>query len=207
MLFRPAAHRLDCRAVRGDPARGAPAGFIRISPDVRKSARLSQRPWLPVEDDCLRRLYPRYDLLAAQLPHRSLAALKHRARRLGIVCPRHVWTNLEVRRLRQAYAANMADDELSSQFPGCSLAQIKAKARHLGLRRPVKTYRMLGIPLLDAVRARAGDRQMSLVELDRLAGTVAYFQKSRKGPVLQWIAKGAAVLGGRLEIHWPEEEA
>lgn len=87
--------------------------------------------WTAHEDERLRTLYPRYDLLRMALPHRSLSALKHRVRRLSIVRRRHIWTNLEIRRLHEAFENHVPDRELEALFPGLRLGQIKAKAGHI----------------------------------------------------------------------------
>src|SRR3546814_14045526 len=66
------------------------------------------------------------------MPHRSLAALKHRVRVMGIVVRRHVWTNREVRRLFEAYENRATNVELQRLFPALRLCQIESKASHVG---------------------------------------------------------------------------
>ncbi|MFM6829060.1 MAG: hypothetical protein ACKOVA_01800 [Novosphingobium sp.] len=154
------------------------------------------------EDTLLRRLYPSYRQLVVALPHRSLAALKHRVRRIGIVNTRHVWTNLEVRRLREAYQIRVPDKELEPLFPGLALSQIKAKAQHIGAPHRRGARVLLGVKALDAIRQRATARGISLVELDRQARTGKFFQKSRRQPMLRQISRAAEVLGGEVHIEW-----
>src|SRR3546814_10827207 len=88
--------------------------------------------WTEEENDLLRTLYPSYDALLARMPHRSLAALKHRVRAMGIVVRRHVWTNREVRRLFEAYENGATNVELQRLFQALRLCQIKSKASPVG---------------------------------------------------------------------------
>src|SRR3546814_12310565 len=80
----------------------------------RQRSRICLR-WTEEENDLLRTLYPSYDALLARMPHRSLAALKHRVRVMGIVVRRHVWTNREVRRLFEAYENSATNVERSEE--------------------------------------------------------------------------------------------
>ena len=143
---------------------------------------------------------------AGFLPHRSLAALKHRVRCLGIVHRRHVWTNFEVRRLREAFEKHASDKELEALFPGIRLSQIKAKAGHIRAPHRRAQRAIFEVQALDAIRHRAKARGLSYVELDRLARTGKFFQKSRRQPMLKPIARAAALLGGEVCIEWREFE-
>jgi len=108
------------------------------------------------EDGMLRDVYPDYRALQRQLPDRTLSAIKHRVRALGIVCRRHVWTNVEVARLRKAYRKSVADKELTTLFPGLRLYQIKSKASHIGAERRRPRLALFEDPALDAIRKGRG---------------------------------------------------
>lgn len=158
--------------------------------------------WTADEDERLRSLYPHYDLLQAALPHRSLSALKHRVRRLGIARSRHVWTNLEVGRLRAAFENHIPDKALESLFPGLRLSQIKAKAGHIRAPHRRAPLAIFEVQALDAIRRRAKALGLSYVALDRQARTGKFFQKSRRQPMLKPIARAAALLQGEVHIEW-----
>ncbi|MBY2928916.1 hypothetical protein FIM10_09540 [Sphingomonadales bacterium 56] len=162
--------------------------------------------WTQEEDACLRKHYPAYDLLRIVLPHRSLASLKHRVRRLGIVRQRHVWTNVEVRRLHSAFANHVPDRDLEHLFPGLRLGQIKAKAGHIKAPHRRGQSTIFGISALDAIRERAKALGMSYVELDRRAQTGKFFQKSSRHPGLKQISRAADLLGGDVAIAWDDAE-
>lgn len=161
-------------------------------------------PWTSSEDDQVRAGYPSYDILRKALPHRSLSALKHRVRALGIVRRRHVWTNQEVRRIHAAFEVNLSGVELLALFPGLTLCQIKSKARHVKAARRKARLVPFGVPALDVIRSRAQDEDMSLVELDRRARTGRFFQKSCRRPNLRFIVRAASILDGDVEIEWSD---
>lgn len=172
---------------------------------MHRAARNCYR-WTAEEDAEICKGYPCYPLLMQRLPDRTLAALKHRARWLGVVATRHIWTSREVRDLTKIYSDHPSNGELTRLFPHLTLRQITRKAAHLGLQRRAKCLRMLGVPALDAIRQRASSVGLSLVELDRRARTGRYFQKSRRDPILKYIARAAMLLGGDIVITWDELE-
>ncbi len=160
--------------------------------------------WSESADAVVRGAYPNYALMRRRLPHRSLAALKHRAAALGVVHRRHVWTNIEVDRLTRLVLAGASNVELAAAFPDLRLRQITGKARHLRLPRRKVRLAGFGDPALSAVRKRAIDVGMSLRRLDQSAGTGRYFQKSTRRLVLAHVARAAAALGGEILIEWEE---
>ena len=160
--------------------------------------------WSAAEDELLRDIYPDYRALEKRLSGRTLSAIKHRVRVLGIVSRRHVWTNLEVARLRKAYCESATDKELIILFPRLRLRQVKSKASHIGAERRKPKLALFDNPALDAIRRRSKEMHMSFVELDRRAGTGRFFQKSCRRPSLKHIARAARVLQAQIRIEWGE---
>jgi hypothetical protein len=152
----------------------------------------------------MREIYPDYQALQKGLPDRTLSAIKHRMRVIGIVTRRHVWTNLEVVRLRKAYCDSVTDKELTILFPGLRLCQIKSKACHIGAERRKPRLALFENPALDAIRRRSKEMRMSFVELDKRAGTGRFFQKSCRRPSLKHITHAARILDVQVRIEWDE---
>ena len=152
----------------------------------------------------MRQTYPDYGLMRRRLPHRSLAALKHRAAALGVVQPRHVWTQTEVRKLSRLVAAGASNAELKCAFSHLRFEQIASKIRHLRLPRRKPRLARFEDAAIREVRRRAVEKDLSLRELDRLARTKRYFQASTRRLVLKHVASAAAVLGGEICIEWEE---
>lgn len=172
-------------------------------------ARAWRRPclaWTAEEDEALRRLYPDYNALQRRLSSRTLYAIKNRAALLHLRKRRHVWTQIEVTRLKRLYSQRRASDEqLREAFPGMTLDQVRCKARALGFARERPAPKVLGIAVLDAVRQRAHDEGMSLRDLDVVSGTHRYFQASLRRLVWKHVAAGVEALGGRLVPSWDED--
>ena len=168
------------------------------------SPRKSGSRWSKAEDGVVWKAYPDYVVMRGRLPWRSLAAVKHRAAFLGAVQRRHVWTQTEVRKLSALVAANTPNAELALAFPYLGLGQITAKIRHLRL--PCRKPQLANFAekAIGEVRRRAVDKGLSLRELDRLARTKRYFQKSTRRLVLEYVARAAIVLGGEIRIEWED---
>lgn len=160
--------------------------------------------WTDEEDRLLRSHYPDYPVLRAHFPHRTLSALKHRIRAIGIAKRRHIWTNHEIVRLRQAYEEGVTDRELAILFPELRLSQVKSKASYIGAMRRKPNPVRFDVPALDAIRVRSVGMGLSFVELDRHARTGRYFQKSCRRPLLRHIVQAAAFLGAEVSIEWSE---
>lgn len=152
----------------------------------------------------LREVYPDYRALQRQLPDRTLSAIKHRVRAIDIVFRRHVWTNVEVARLRKSYRGSVTDKELTTLFPGLRLCQIKSKASHIGAERRKPRLALFEDPALDAIRHRSKEIGISFVELDKRAGTGRFFQKSCRRPSLKHIVRAAQALDAQVRIEWDE---
>jgi len=182
-----------------------PTALANIFPLTRPRGPL--RVWSQEDDMAVRLLYPDYGALQRHFADRTLAAIKHRAAKLGVVSKRHVWTQLEVARLRRLFAQRRpTDDALKAAFPHIPLDKILYKARHVGIVRERIAPIILGVPVLDAVRQRAHDEGMCLAELDRLSGTKRYFQQSTRRVVWRHVAAAVDFLGGALTPRWDEED-
>jgi hypothetical protein len=167
----------------------------------RKRASSGKR-WSEREDRIILTLYPDYAGMQRRLRLRSYYAIRNRARTLGVVTRRHVWTNSEVTKLRALYLRGATCAEVAAAFPGFRSHQITSKARHIRLvRGPRKPY-ALGIPPIDTVREQAAIRGWTWRRLDKLAKTGRYFQQTTRR--LDWghLAKATEVLGGTIDIDW-----
>lgn len=148
--------------------------------------------------------YPDYALMRLRLPTRSLAALKHRAAKLGIVRRRHVWGHLEVRKLSNLVIAGASNAELARALPHLRPGQILAKIRHLGLQCRKPRLTRFDDQVMNEVRGRAIEKGLSLRDLDRSAGTGRYFQSSTRRLVLGHVARAIRILGGDIHIEWDD---
>jgi hypothetical protein len=164
------------------------------------------REW-EVDEICkVIKLYPDYDKMQAALPHRTYAALRNAAKQFAAVRKRHIWTMKENTTLKRLWEAGAAKAELCATFPSVSYRAIKSHAVDMKLgRRGGRRLKEFDATALDKIRQRASDDGHTLVELDRLAGTGRYFQKSNRKIIPKHVVKAIIALGGTWDIDWNDE--
>lgn len=165
-----------------------------------------QRLWSKAEDRIVIACYPDHRKAVRQLTGaRSYWGVRHRAERLGIQIKRHIWTNRDIANLRALWRAGASDRELTAAFPGLTRHAICGKARHKGFGpRPRKPPKVLGIPILDAVRKRTHDLDMSLRDLDRETRARCYWGHNSHRVVPRHVFRAVKALGGRIRIEWDD---
>jgi hypothetical protein len=163
--------------------------------------------WTDEEDAEIRRLYPDYAALKKSLTRRTHSALKSRANRIGIAKRNHCWTDAEVSRLRKLFPTSTAQ-QLRTAFPGLRTRQIKDKAANLGLYKKRRPYPPSGFPIIDQIRARAFELNLSMLDLDELAGTKNYFEdrRWRRCRINGWaVCLAVDALAGDVRAIWRDE--
>lgn len=191
--------RLEYAAVKGA------ASAHRARERMARTGRTPNGHWLwtKKEDDIARALYPDYKALQRKLKRRTYYALKARTRLLGIARKNHVWLAIEVSRLRRLYPRATCQ-ELMAALPNLNIRQISAKANDIGVYRARRKPSATGYPLLDAIRQRAFELNLTMVELDAMAHTQRYYQTSswcggnfnRKA-----LLRAVEALGGEVSVH------
>lgn len=160
--------------------------------------------WVPSEDEKLRALYPDYRALRRALRRRTYHAIRTRVRGLGIAKKHHVWTGIEVLRLRKHYP-KASRSELLAVFAGLRWRQIEAKAQGLGLRRARRGLVATGDPFVDMIRNQASKCNMTMLALDELAGTKRGFRSGRRCYGLKRslaLMRAIETLGGKIVVRW-----
>ncbi|WP_442583145.1 hypothetical protein ACSBOB_14795 [Mesorhizobium sp. ASY16-5R] len=175
-----------------------------------RRARIIRRDnsWTYSETEIIRSHWPDSDAIRSALKHRSSLAITNMAKRLGLVPQRdqHIWTAAEISRLRRLAASGASRQEMAREL-GVTLKQVTSQLNrtriHVAKRRPV----MVGDELVDAVRQRAFDVDMSLATLDRSLGRRKTFQTIGRGKPVNpvHIHEAVKALGGRLLVQWPSD--
>lgn len=183
-------------------------GAITAERNRRRIARAGEvcgrKLWTKDEDQVWRSLYPDYKAGLRKLRRRTYYALRNRARTLGIVKERHTWTGIEVNWLRRYYAKTTTS-ERTRAFPTVSKSALARAAYRFGAtqRRPLKST---GHPILDNVRKRCRELNLTMGDLDRMAGTKGYFRNAAwlcRGTInVSKIARAVVALGGNLHADW-----
>ena len=186
-------------------ARGAASAY-RARERMARTGRTPKGHWLwtKEEDDIVRELYPDYKALRRKLRRRTYNAIKERARTLEVAHRRHVWLASEVSRLRRLYPRSDRLDILAA-FPGLRWRQIAGKAGHIRVHRYRRRLSRTGHPLIDHIRDRAFELNMSMVDLDAMARTKKYFQKAgwANGNLnRRALVRAVEALGGEVSVRW-----
>jgi len=159
--------------------------------------------WTKAEDDTIRRLYPDYKALRRLLKRRTEWAIKRRAGVIGVRKKSYQWTAAGVSRLRRLYPTG-THAEILAAFPGLTWMQIKDKGKHLKIYRARKPPRPSGYPILQAVRMRAYELNLSMVDLDALAKSKTYFRVSchKRSVDPRAIFRAIEALDGEIKVVW-----
>jgi hypothetical protein len=119
-----------------------------------------------------------------------------------------VWTNNELKILRDNYPVMGCSKEMMALLPRFSRAQVRNKASKLKIKRKflsIATYRTDGHrELLDQIRIRAKEDGMTLGELDTMVGAGQYFRNHWKRCRVNITIAMRAIefFGGTLVIDW-----
>lgn len=159
-------------------ARGARAAAMARERIAKTGMAPGGRPvWTDRETALLAVIFPDYERAVAVLGRRTYAAVKQRARSMGLTKRHHIWTGAAVARLRRLYPS--ADHAtLATSFPGVPIEKIRSKAQEIGVYRNRRQLIKTGIPEIDQIRGRAFELNISMVDLDAMAKTKKYFQKA-----------------------------
>lgn len=162
--------------------------------------------WTRQEDAILRKLAPDYDAIFRCLPHRTRRAAQARCYWLNLKKGQERWLASEISLLRKIYPTAKRE-ELLSRFPNYKVQRLHDKASQLKLKRP-RLWRKVGHPLIDKIRERAVALNMTMHDVDAVAGTKGHFggQHSRlvRRANQDHIARAVEALGGRLVIEWDD---
>jgi hypothetical protein len=160
--------------------------------------------WRNEENATVRAFYPDIDAICRALPHRTRKAIRYQAHNLGLTPKLRPWSGSDIARLRRIFPT-ATDDELMAAFPERTLISIKAQAGEHGFRRARRCPNEIGFPLVDAIRRRAFDLNLSLADLDREARSGTYFRRMNRktfSPSWRHIAHAIKLLGGEQRIDW-----
>lgn len=170
-----------------------------------------QAVWTDAEVLALRSTWPDRRAATAALPNRTVTAIEKKAWKLGLpVRPLHQWTGAEAVRLRRLWP-RASKRELLEAFPWANWtilanqAQWQRKNGFPSLARPKTLPTPTGDFLVDAIIEQAVLHNMSLRDLDHLAGTGRYFSAGRHRRRRTWkhVQKAVELFGGSLRAAFP----
>ncbi|MBP2159570.1 MULTISPECIES: hypothetical protein [Asticcacaulis] len=159
--------------------------------------------WTDQENAELLKHYPNYEHLSGVLIRRTKRAMQERARKLGLVKPRRVWSLTEEEKMPPPYKGGAPMSEIIQSLDNKNKQQVYSKANHLGVRRPRRRPRPTGMPIVDMIRDRNFDNGDSPADLNVWTNRKTYWTRPRK---YDWkaISHALRILGGRIVPIWPD---
>ncbi|MEW9838716.1 hypothetical protein [Mesorhizobium marinum] len=146
-----------------------------IVPPVASRIVRKHNDWTLKEHEVVMSHWPEVDAIKQRLPHRTVGAIWAFAAKCNLKTSRHVWTAPADAKMRKLAADGCSRVEIAKAL-GLTAKQVGRRAEYTRTairRRPPAPSRN---PLVDAVRQRAFDLNMSLIDLDRSLGDRKIFQ-------------------------------
>ncbi|WP_024896877.1 SANT/Myb-like DNA-binding domain-containing protein [Brucella rhizosphaerae] len=169
---------------------------------------LGYQIWTQEEDELCQQFGSDYATLAQKLPNRSYMAIKKRCQKLGLRRRLRAVTAKELSMMRRLVPRGTSN-EIQQAFPHRTLNCIKSICLYHGIYREKKPYQTTGIALIDDIRARCFENNLTMADLDDIARTKRYFQnrgwKDSKAPNYAAVYKAVAALDGEISIRWRGE--
>lgn len=168
----------------------------------------SDNTWTFNESELLRKHWPNMQLVRKLLPHRTERAIKYMAKRCGLIPPKeqNVWTGAQDKTLRRMAAAGNSRKEIAAEL-GLTVGQVANRLLYRKINLAKRPPVQIGNELLDQIRRRAFDLNMSIADLDRSLGKRTIFQTAWKGRHIspKHIHRAVIALGGEMKIEWVDQ--
>jgi len=173
---------------------------------IRKKRAPHRNAWAKAEIEIVKKLFPNEKALRKALPHRTWIAIRSRAGLLGLRRKQLRWLACDLSGLRRMWTAGASKQELCSALPRYDWEQIRSQARGRKFRRPKKDFAPSGHPVIDQIKVRARDLNLSMSDVDAMAGTKRYFYTARwlnaARPNLKAVGKAILALDGEVTAIW-----
>ncbi|WP_319796558.1 hypothetical protein [Nitrobacter sp.] len=162
--------------------------------------------WTPHEIELVKRHFPNLKKLAKVLPHRTTEAVRTKASQLGLRRKQRRWRICDVTLLLKMWSNGEPRVKIEAALPAYTWDQIRSQARGRGCLRPRKSNATSGHVIIDQIKARAKELNLTMRDVDAMAHTGQYFyaaawiKKSR--PNGRHVAKAVAALDGDLAAIW-----
>lgn len=159
--------------------------------------------WTLKEHEVVVSHWPDIKAIRTLLPHRTENAIRSFAGKCNLRRQIHFWTTAEDRVLRQAVAKHVPIKQIMKDL-GLTKNQITNRMRYTGLTYPRRARKPTGDALMDSIRARAFELNMSMADLDEECNSGQQFRRFGKGCKisLQKKLKAIRYLDGELSVRW-----
>lgn len=162
--------------------------------------------WTLKEHEVVVSYWPDTKAIRTRLPHRSVRAIRAFAGRCNLTTGRHIWTAAEDSKLRRMAAAGSSRKDIAAEM-GMSVKQVAGRMSYARIPVARKPPAPSKNPLVNAVRQRAFELNMSMIDLDRSLGDRKIFQQAagKQKVGRAHIERAVKALGGKFVIEWCDE--
>lgn len=176
--------------------------FLQQSESPRPLVKRSN-DWTLKEHEVVVSHWPDVKTIERLLPHRTRCAIVAFAGKCNLRKEQHVWTGAQTSLLRKRVGEGKTRIEIASEL-GLTKLQVLNRCRYLGLRNPVKPPAPTGHLLMDAIRKRSFELNISRRELDEACRSGEQFQRWSPARTIaqRHILKAIEVLDGQLTVEW-----
>jgi hypothetical protein len=162
--------------------------------------------WAQKEIETVRKLFPNQKALCEVLPGRTWIAIRSRAGLLGLRRKQHRWLACDLSRLRRMWTAGASKEELCSTLSRYNWNEIRQQAASRRIYRPKKAPASSGYTVIDQIKERARYLNLSMGDVDAMAGTKHYFYSAQwchqRRPNLKAVGKAILALDGEVTALW-----
>lgn len=180
-------------------------GHRRNNPE--KPRRLCRRngEWTLREHRVVVSHWPDKKTIARHLPYRSMLAIENFAGRCNLRKQRNRWTAEQQAHIRKRVAESVSIKIIADELK-LTHGQVQGRIQKMGIRYPRRRPKPFGNLLMDSIRQRAFDLNISMKELDEACGSGHVFRawNGRCGVRTKHIEKALKVLDGHFVIEWSE---
>lgn len=162
--------------------------------------------WTLKEHEVVVSHWPDVEAIRKRLPHRTIRAIRAFAGKCNLTTGRHIWTAAEDTKLRKLAAAGYQRKEIAAEL-GLSLNQVAGRLSYARISIARKPPALSANPLVNAIRQRAFDLNITLSDLDRSLGNRRIFRQAagRQSVRHAHIERAVTALGGQLTVEWRDE--
>jgi hypothetical protein len=163
--------------------------------------------WTEKEDKILKQLHPDYTAIKRKLKRRTRIAIRMRAAKWGLTKKIHYWTAADISKLRRIYPV-CTKAEVMATFPHVTWEQISNCRQYHRIYKKRKPFKRTGFEILDEIRRRAFELNLTMPDLDEIARTGEYFQTARwflkDRPNPKAVMRAIEALGGKIVVQWDD---
>jgi hypothetical protein len=193
---------MDIRSIARNAARSEHLRRVHL-----KGAGKKGKPaWCEADNETVKALFPDKKALCKALPNRTWIAIRSRAGLFGLRKKQRRWLACDLSRLKRMWTAGAPKAELCVALPKYDWDQIRRQARCRGFRRPKRVLIVTGCTVIDQIKARAQYLNLSMGDVDAMAGTKDYFHSAgwrrTMHPNVNAVGKAILALDGDLLATW-----